>query len=364
MQYSHTIPSEGYTQPTIRSNYEYVIPYKVSSMYAVMAMEDGQVTSVTNKLITVKYKSGLIKAYKLGTQYGRMEGSIYSHEVITDLTVNAKFKEGEAICYNNAFFERDWLDKSKLITKNTGMATVALTINNEVFEDSSAISKRLANQITTTIVKEKSFIIDFKTNLLNILPVGTKVEPNTILFTGIDETGDYANLSENSIAMLQNLASLSPRAKVDGVIDRYEIKYNGELGDMSPSLRKLASKLDKELADSTKGTDYEVDNNRVNSEYRSEGKNLHIDFLELKVFIRVDLRLVGGDKGVFANQMKSVISDVFTYNVNTESGDTVDAFFSYRGVINRVVNSPILMGVVNRTTRLVSKSVTDIYFNT
>lgn len=363
VQYSHTIPSEGYVQPIIRSNYEYVVPYKVSSMYAVMASEDGTVLSVTDKLITVKYKSGYTKAYKLGTQYGRMEGSIYSHELITDLTSNSKFKEGEAICYNSSFFERDWLDKTKLLSKTTGMTTVALTMNSEVFEDSSAISKSLANKITTTIVKEKSFIIDFKTNLLNLQPVGSKVEPNTILFTGMDEAGDYTNLSESSIAMLQNLASLSPRAKVDGVIDRYEIKYNGDLNDMSPSLRKLANKLDRETIESTQGTEHEISTNRVNSEYRSEGRNLNLDTLELKVFIRVKLRMSAGDKGVFANQMKSVVSDIYSYNIQTETGDTVDSFFSYRGVINRVVTSPILMGTVSRTTRLVSKQVSDIYFD-
>lgn len=362
VQYSHTIPSDGYTQPIIRSNYEYVVPYKVGSNYAVMAKEDGSVISITEKLITIKYKSGLVEAHKLGVQYGRMEGSIYPHTLITDLSSNEKFKEGDPICYNPSFFERDWLDKTRILSKTTGVATVALTINNEVFEDSSAISRDLANKFSTSIVKEKSFIIDFKTNLLNLHPVGTKVDPNTILFTAIDEAGDYSNLSETSIAMLQNLASLSPRSKIDGIIDRYEIKYNGDLADMSPTLKKLASKLDKELYEATKGTEYEVDNNRVSSEYRSEGKNLNLDTLELKVFIRVGLRMVAGDKGAFANQMKSVVSDVFTYNVNTESGDTVEAFFSFRGVLNRIVTSPITMGCLMRTTRHVSKQAADIYF--
>lgn len=362
MQYSHTIPSEGYRQSIIRSGYEYIAPYRVGSLYATMAREEGTVVGLTDKLITVKYKSGQVRAYKLGAQYGRMEGSIYTHEVVTDLKVGSKFKEGQDICYNRNFFERDWLDSSRLIMKTTATATVALTMNNEVFEDSSAISEEFAGKITTTIVKEKSFILDFKSSILNLVPVGTEVEPNTVLFTAIDDAEDQVNLSEASIAMLQDLASLSPRAKVHGIIDRYEIKYNGDLTDMSSSLRKLASSLDKRLHESTKDTEHEADSNKVSIEYRSEGKNLNLDTLELKVFIRVPLPMVSGDKGVFANQMKSVVSDVFTYKINTASGDKVDAVFSYRGILGRIVNSPILIGTTNRIVRHVSKQVADVYF--
>ena len=69
-----------------------------------------------------------------------------------------------------------------------------------------------------------------------------------------------------------------------------------------------------------------------------------------------------GDKGVFANQMKSVISDVFTDKVTTDSGEKVDAFFSYKGILNRIVLSPILIGTTNRLLKHVSKTVSQLYF--
>jgi hypothetical protein len=162
--------------------------------------------------------------------------------------------------------------------------------------------------------------------------------------------------------MLQSLASLSPKAKVKGKIDKYEIRYNGELSDMSPTLRKLASRLDRELYDETKGTAIENSTGRVTSEYRVGGKNLNMDTLELKVYIRVRLTQAIGDKGVFANQMKSIISDVFTNNIITASGERIDAIFSYRGMLNRIVNSPILIGTTNRILKHVSKQVADVYF--
>ena len=363
IQNGHTIAAEGYSQPLLRTGYEYLLPYKVGDLYCSIAKEDGVVINKTNKLLTVKYKDNTITSIPLGTRYGKMEGTIYPHTIVSDLEINNKFKKNDYLSYNTNFFEKDWLDKSKLVLKFSKNITVALTMTNEVFEDSSAISSELGKEMTTSIVKEKSFIIEFDKNIVNILPEGTAVTPNDILFTIINENTDYNNLSESTIEMLQNLANISPKAKVNGIIDKYEIRYNGDISDMSPSLRKLTNKLDKELYEETKGTEEETTSGKVTSEYRVEGKNLNLDTLELKVYIKINLTSGIGDKGVFANQMKSVISDVFTETVTNEDGEKIDAIFSYKGILNRIVNSPILIGTTNRLIKHVSKQVADIYFS-
>lgn len=362
IQLGHMIGSSGYKQPILRTGYEYLMPFKVGKLYAVMAKDDGQVIDKTGKLITVKYKDNSQESVRIGTIYGRMEGTVYPHDLITDLEKGSRFKRNDPIAYNKNFFERDWLDPSKLVMKMAKNVTVALTMNDEVFEDSSAISSELSKEMMTTVIKEKIFIIDFNKNIVDLLPEGTKVEPTTTLFTTVDGDTDFNNLSESTINMLQGLASLSPKAKYDGVIDRYEVKYNGELSDMSPTFRKLVSRLDRELYDSTKGTEYEASNNRVSSEYRSEGKNLNIDTLELKVFIRVELGMSTGDKGSFGHQMKSVISSVYHEKITTESGAPVHAQFALRGMLNRIVLSPFIMGTTNRLVKHVSKQVADVYF--
>lgn len=363
IQNSHSIMALGSVQPTVRTGYEYVVPYKAGRLYSVMAEQDGMVVEKSDKLITVKYKEdGVIETFKIGTQYGRMEGSVYPHNVITTLKKGDKFKAGEPLAYNENFFEPDWLDPKRIIMKTGSTITVALSMTKDVFEDSSAISKRVNELMATPVVKEKIFILDFNKHILTMLPEGSETVPDSILFTAADTDTDYGNLSESTISMLQNLASVSPRAKYNGVVERYEIKYNGELSDMSPSLRKLANKLDRQLYDETKGTEYEASNNRVNSEYRSEGKNLNLDTVELKVFIRVLLKQNVGDKGVFANQMKSVISDVFEYNISTPSGEVIDAKFGYKGILNRIVNSPILIGTTNRLSKHASKKAAEVYF--
>lgn len=362
IQASHTTPSSGYRQPTVRTGYDYIAPHRSSTDFCSTAKEDGVVKDITDKLITIEYKSGEEVSYPVGDTYGEMEGSVYLHELVSDLKKGSRIKKDEPIAYHKDFFERDWLDPSKLVLKTTSEATVAIMMNNEVFEDSSAISKKFAETMGTTIVEERKFVLDFKQNITNLLPVGTEVKPEDILFMALDETSDGVNLSEQTLSVLQNLASLSPRARVRGVIDRLEIKYNGDLEDMSPSIRKIARQLDKEIYERTKGTPYPAKDNKVNMEYRSSGKGLLLDTLEFKVFIRVGLGTTTGDKLVFGNQLKSVIGDVFEYNLHTESGQEVDAMFSMVGILNRVATSSFTVGTSTRLIKHFNKQVTDTYF--
>ena len=265
--------------------------------------------------------------------------------------------------YNSKFFERDWVDKSKLIMKFNKIVTVALTMTNEVYEDSSAISNKLSKEMSTEIIKEKSFIIDFNKNIHNLTPVGTEVSPNDTLFTLTDENTDYRNLSDSSIEMLSNLANISPKAKVYGIIDKYEIRYNGDIADMSPTIRKIATSLNKDLYEETKHTDNEILTGKVSSEYRVGGNNLTLDSLELKVYIKTSIPQGIGDKGVFGHQMKTVNSMVYDYELKSESGDRVDGLFSFKAILNRQVLSPFLLGTTNRLLRHVGDNAVKLYFS-
>ncbi|MFW9602100.1 MAG: hypothetical protein ACMV1B_07260, partial [Prevotella sp.] len=304
------------------------MPYKVGSLYCSTAKEPGTVISIDEKQLKVKYSSGKEQTIRLGSTYGRMEGSVYKHDIVSDLKQGQKFPQGEYLAYNKGFFERDWLDPNKLLMKFNKTITVALTMGDEVFEDSSAVSKRLGQQMSVDVVKERSFIIEFDKNIIDLKAENEAVDVNDTLFTLTDSATDYSNLSSSSINLLQNISNLAPKARIKGSIFRYEMKYNGDLGDMSPTLKKLAMKLDRQTELESQSVAYPIKNNRVTSEYRSAGSNLMPRTLELKVFILHKANQAHGDKGVFASQMKSVISDVMKSKVTTESGVEVDAMFS------------------------------------
>lgn len=363
IQASHVVPSKGYKQPSVRTGYEYVLPYKTADNFCKMAEEDGKVLSKTKDLMTVQYKDGREETYNIGTVYTNYEGIDYKNVLVTNLKEGAKFKAGDNLYYHEDFFEQDWLDKSRIVSKVTNNYTIALTTNSETYEDSTAVSSRVMKEITTSVLKERSFILDFDTNIDRIVKVGDEVYPNDILFVDTGDGYNAGNLNETSLSLLEAISSMSPRAKYRGVIDRIEVKYNGDVSDMSPTLASIVNKLDRETYARTKGTRYEARNNKVTGEYSVGGKKLDIDMLELKFYINVELEMAIGDKLAMANQAKSVIGEVFHYDIEgVESKDIVDGMIATVSFIYRVIDSPFKLGTTNRIVRHVSKQASDVYF--
>lgn len=348
----------------MRTGYEYLIPYKTGEIYCKMAEEDGVVVSKSSDLLHVRYKSGREESYKIGNIYTSMEGAEYKNELVTELKEGSRFKANDNLYYHKDFFEKDWLDPSKIIFKTNKIATIMVTSTPETYEDSSAVSKKTMRSVTTKITKERSFILKFDTNINNLVKVGDIVEPNSTLFVDTGDGYEAGNLSENTLSLLETLSSMSPRAKYKGIIDRIEVKYNGEISDMTPSLAKLAQSINKETLSKTKGTPYEAKNNRVSGEYTTSGKKLDLDTIQIKIFIEIDLDMGIGDKLVIGNQAKTVVGEVFDYNIHgVESGDEVDMMTSYVGFVHRIIDSPFRIGVTNRLVRLYSKNIVDAYFN-
>ena len=66
-------------------------------------------------------------------------------------------------------------------------------------------------------------------------------------------------------------------------------------------------------------------------------------------------------KGVFGSQLKTIFSKVMSGVNETESGEPIDAMFSYSSIANRIVNSPEIMGTTNTLLRVLSKHVAKVY---
>lgn len=363
IQNSHTIAARDYHQPLLRTGYEYMVPHRTSKLYCYAAKQSGTIVDKTAKTITIEYKDLTKVTIPIGRQHGLAEGTCYPHNLTSEYNVGDKFSKDDILTYNTNFFEKDWLDPKRVIMKINALVTTALTLNNEVYEDSSALSHKLAEKLSTRITKVKSFVVEFGKNLINILPVGTAVEPNTVLFTILDETSNLSNLTEDTVQLLSTLAHISPKAKLKGVIDKYEIYYNGSVTDMSPTLKKLAKQLDAEIKVESKHTDLEVENNAVDSEYRVEGNNLQPDTLEIKVYITIDVQASQGDKFVFGAQLKTVVGDIMQYNIHTEDNREVLAMFGFKSISNRMVLSPYIAGTTNTLLKEVSKQVAAEYFS-
>ena len=97
------------------------------------------------------------------------------------------------------------------------------------------------------------------------------------------------------------------------------------------------------------------------NEYRVDGIPLTLDTLEIKIYITIDNPMGVGDKGIFGNQMKSVVGEVMNYDVKTEAGESIDAIFGFKSIYNRIVLSPILMGTSATLMNVIAKKAINLY---
>ncbi len=362
IQNSHTVACEGYMTLPVRTGYEQVIAHRNGEGYATEAEEDGVVESITEEGGIVRYKSGKTKGFLLGRRFGSSGGQTIPHEMATMLKTGDKFKAGQILAYNSGWFEPDYLNPGYVLFKAGVLATVALVETPDVHEDACTITEELARKLKTKLTKKKKIRLNFKDAVSDIQAIGSNVTFDTPLVLIQDElTANIGAFSEDTIATLASLSQQAPNAKYYGKIEKIEVFYNGAKEDMSPSIRALANYGDKLLAKAAKASDQEVFTGKVDESYRVDGEPLLLDTMCVVFSITDDVTAGIADKVVFANQMKSIISRVADYEIVTESGIKVDAFFGAYSIFKRIVNSAFDIGTTTVLMELGAKRAIEMY---
>lgn len=364
IQQSHSITCVGNTQPLVRTGYEEVIAHRVSDLFAYIAKEDGLVISVKDTGIVIEYGNGERVGIELGRRYGLSEGSAYAHDNITSLKENDTFKAGDTISYNTGFFEPDVMNPKKIIWKCGMLARTALYEASQTHEDSCVISSSLATKMNTCSISVRSFIVNFKQGIRNLVTVGSRVEPTDPLMIIEDEVTSSRDIfDKRTIETLELLSNNAPKAKKRGRIDRIEVFYHGDKGEMSSTLRKITEISDAALVTRLTSTGKKKLTGEVTSDYRVEGQPLELDTAEIKIYIASDVGAGVGDKAVFGNQLKSTICEVLPDPIRTEAGEEIDAVFGRRSIQARIVLSADIIGTTHVLLGLIGVRASDIYFN-
>lgn len=362
IQNAHTIACEGNRQPYVQTGYETIAAQRVDNLFCFTAEEDGKVISLNDKGILVEYKSGLQRGVNLGRQYGNAEGATYPHDILPLLKEGEKFTKGDVIAYNSGFWEPDFLDPKKVVMKMGMMVWTAFEESATTHEDSCAISTELAKRMEAKTTKVKSYTVQFGQNLHEVLKPGTEVNPDSILMSIEDEiTAGTGMFDVESAALLGKLSRNNPRASYSGGIDKIEVFYHGEKSDMSPSIKALADRSDKNFVDSSKAAGKPVVNGRVSGDYRVAGKNLQPDHAEIKFYITVSNSMGIADKLVVANQLKSTVGKTMNYSMTTESGRKLDGVFGGRSAIKRIVNSYAIEGSTTGILMFMDEKSIELY---
>lgn len=352
IQNGHVAPIDNAEIPYIRTLEELAIAYRVGRQFTFMAEEDGYVSKLTKDLIEVTYVSGKKDSEKIGVWSTRPESNkAFKHTTVTDLKLNDKFLKNDPIAWNNSFFEKDWLFKGKLIYKMATFGNIALSEEEGTKDDSSIISAKMHSKVVTQVYDTRSFIFTGTDRIVNLPKVNDKLKPDSLLYTIVNPMATDVNLSRQVLESLQEVKNNYAYAEKAGTLDYMEAYYNCSIDELSPSFKELIS--DKSLFKVAK---------QVNNQYSVNGKPLAKGEIQLIFFISSKQLSGGGEKVVFANQLKSIIGDVVTYPMySIKDKIEVDCYFSKLSIENRVVNSAYIMGTNNLVLYMLGKKVTQLW---
>lgn len=362
IQQEHRVACEGYHQFSVRTGYDMVVPQRTTDLFAFTAKKKGVVRQIDKRGIIVDYQDGSSQGYSLGRRFGSAAGLTIAHNVITPLKEGDVVEIGDAIVYNDGFFEPDFFNPKRVVLKNAIEVPTVLWESPGVHEDSSGITKHIAQKLTTKITKIKTVELTFDQSISHVVQVGSPVVADSVLCLIEDAvTANNRLFDEASIESLKALSGQSPRAHVQGVVERIEVYYHGDKEDMSESLAELANYSDKEFRKRAQSIGKNGYTGKVDGGFRIEGTPLAVDTVAIRFYITSDVGAGVGDKGVFGNQLKTVFGDVMDEPLRTRSGMEVHGVFGGKSVEARIVNSPFLLGPASTVLRVLAKKMVDIY---
>lgn len=286
IQQEHTLACEGYHQATVCTGYDTVLPQRTTDLFAFTAKKPGVVRQVAAAGIIVDYDDGAAQGFELGRRFGSAAGLTIAHNVVTPLKEGDRFVVGDAICYNDGFFEPDFFDPKRLALKNAMDVNTVLWESAGTHEDSSAISAEVSQRLTSRIAKVKIVVVKFDQSISNLLKPGTAVDADSVLCIIEDAvTANNKLFDERSIETLKTLSAQTPKANVKGTVERIEVFYHGDKEDMSESLVDLCNYGDKELRKRASAIGKNPFAGKVDGGFRIEGESLPLDHVAIRFSI-------------------------------------------------------------------------------
>jgi hypothetical protein len=365
IQQKHAIACEGYHQHIVRTGYESVLAHRTDDLYAYTAKQPGKVTGLNEKGIIVEYADGTSTGYEIGRRFGNSQGLTVAHEVVTPLKVGDEVALGDVIVYNTGFFEPDFFNAKRVVWKNSLNVRTVLWESTQTHEDSSSLSRKISAKLSARVTKVKMIVVGFDQHVSHLVQSGQAVNAESVLCVIQDAvTANNKLFNEQSIETLKALQAQTPRAHVQGTVEKIEVFYHGDKEDMSESIRELCDWGDAQLKKRAQAVGMKASTGEVDGGFRIENNPLGLDEVAIRIYITSNVGAGVGDKGVFANQLKTCFGEVMEHPLRSEDGQEIDAVFGYRSLEARIVESPMIIGQVATLLKLVGKNAAAIYRGT
>ena len=326
----------NYRANPIRTSYDTIIAQRTSELYSSIAKKKGKVVEVEEGVgIKVEYEDGTTDQFPIGLYYGKGAGEYHKHDKITDLKVGDKFEQGDILAWDDLFFERDLLNKGKVVVKYSVTARVALFEDQFTFEDSIGITKEFAKLTAIPYVKPVQFDIHDDQVLKIYNKVGDTVNYDTIMFDILDSSADLGD--DNSFAGLERFGVKQIKAGINGKVSKIEVFYNGDIEDFSPECQKFIKENDKIIAKKAKYIEGSATTGNIGGNTSIGKVEIYPGTIRVVVYIEELLVTTTADKLVLGNQMKGTVGFIYPETMYTPDGRVVHLTFSTASILRRMV---------------------------
>lgn len=370
---SHSMPTDKGECLRVCTGFEKMIAHRCTDIYAYTAKQDGVVVDTDDnlKLMKLQYTDGSVHVLSYAPQYGECSDMFTEQQQMITVKRGDKFKKHDVLRYNPQFFELDQ-DLSRQVNYKHGVtANVAIVENSTTFEDSNPITEKLSKALEIHPVETRIFTLPPESVIHEAKYVGDQVEMNDpLMIFELEDLQDLSGVTTDEFALqyLDKLNRSSPKAKIKGTVVDVRIFYACELDDMHLSLSNMIRKQLKRKQSITK---YVKD---ANNKYTFSGssqvpvgskyKGIAIDknTVIIQYLIKQDLTSHAGDKVVIDSSLKSVTCTVMEHPAVTIGGKEIDIFFSASSISNRIVNSPLLVGIAENVLETLEEKCIKLYF--
>lgn len=355
----------------LRTGYESMVAHRANKLYAVSAKQDGKVIEINDKakLCKIQYKDGSVEVFTYGEEYGVCADLITTQKQELTVKLGDTFKKNEILCYNPQFFEKDPYIR-QVYWKHGLPGVVAWTEVAGTYEDSSTITKKFGERLEIEPVQVRMLTLDKNTYVHMFKHIGDKVDiTDELMIFEEAGTADIAGISkdEETLAYLAKLNKATPKAKFAGTIVDIEMYCGCPVQDIHDTLKVIykeanaKKKARHKFSEDTKQSIYYSDVKPIPKGTKFKGATFDENTVVIRYLIKEELSAGVGDKIVIDSSLKSVVSDVLSDPVTTESGIEVDVLFSVSSMSNRIICSCLIQGMTERILETLEQQVVDIY---
>jgi hypothetical protein len=386
-QSTHIVPIDKASPVLISNGSEQTIQYYLSSDFTVIAEEDGEVVEIDSStgLMVVKYKSGKHRAIDLNSKVAKnaASGFYVVNKLKTDYKVGDKFKAKDILAYEERFFSNDEINGNRM---NIGtLQKVAIMSSYSTYEDSSFVTKKISNDMATSVVMMKDISIGKNADVDHIVKIGDTVsvgDPLVSFSTSYDDKklNDFLrNISDEQADDIKALGKTILKAKYGGVIEDIKIYCTADLDDLSPSLKsivssyynkinkkkKLLNKYDKTDSVIKAGVMVNEPTGKIEPSAFGKIKGKDVDGVLIEFYIRYNDIVGVGDKITFFSALKSVVCEVIEEGYEPYSSfrpdEEVSAFIGPMAIAARMVPSTMMTIMGNKVLVELKRKLKEIY---